>query len=670
MMDPEIANGTDHYIDDVIVNEDVVSVDKVIKHLAKWGLESKQAQPLESSKVLGLQLQREVDGELTWHRGKPLPEAVMGSERKITRRELFSICGQLIGHYPVVGWIRVGCGFIKRQSSGTTWDDDIGERAKVLLHDLVARVMTEDPVRGRWSPPVDGSVRIWCDASSVAIGTAVEINGSIMEDAAWLRKVDDAAHINVAELEAVIRGLNLAIKWKATDVELITDSATVKGWLESVFSSTHKARVHGIAEMLVKRRLGILSELVEEFGLRPVVTLVPSSQNKADVLTRVPSTWLKRQDRDRAVVSAVTLEQLRSSHSLHHFGVERSLGVARQQFGEVSRSKMEKVVKACSRCRCVDPAPVRWKHGTLAVEENWSRLAIDTTHYGGRVYLTMVDCGPGRFAIWRLIASDSSDCICREFEQVCLERGPPREILLDNSTSFRSSKFEELCEKWQVERHFRCAFRPETNGIVERNHRTVKRMAARTGESPLRMVYWYNVAERVPGEELTAPYRNVHTYKWRTLLSQKVSDDVGSLGRLFKCVSVGSDSESEVEDETRDGFVEKQEAGVRGKYEYKEGDRVVVRPPAARCTTEWTPAEVTEVKSETNIEVDGIPRHVSDLRPAPDWSEEEARADPASSDAQGGSSRRLSGQAVEKTEDYRARLRPRPVNPPSYDFFV
>ena len=62
----------------------------------------------------------------------------------------------------------------------------------------------------------------------------------------------------------------------------------------------------------------------------------------------------------------------------------------------------------------MDPAPVRWNHGTLAVKENWRRLAMDTiTHYGGKLYLTMVDCGPGRFAVWRSIASDSSESICR-----------------------------------------------------------------------------------------------------------------------------------------------------------------------------------------------------------------------------------------------------------------
>jgi len=37
-----------------------------------------------------------------------------------------------------------------------------------------------------------------------------DIDGRVVEDCAWLRK--DAAHINVAELEAIIKGLNLALR--------------------------------------------------------------------------------------------------------------------------------------------------------------------------------------------------------------------------------------------------------------------------------------------------------------------------------------------------------------------------------------------------------------------------------------------------------------------------
>ena len=48
-----------------------------------------------------------------------------------------------------------------------------------------------------------------------------------MEDAAWLKKKGgESAHINVAELNAVAKGVNLAVKWGARQLKIVTDSAT------------------------------------------------------------------------------------------------------------------------------------------------------------------------------------------------------------------------------------------------------------------------------------------------------------------------------------------------------------------------------------------------------------------------------------------------------------
>ncbi|GFR63203.1 zinc knuckle [Elysia marginata] len=54
---------------------------------------------------------------------------------------------------------------------------------------------------------------IWVDASDLALGVQVEIDGVPVEDAAWLRKRDDCSQINVAELEAALKGINLGAKW-------------------------------------------------------------------------------------------------------------------------------------------------------------------------------------------------------------------------------------------------------------------------------------------------------------------------------------------------------------------------------------------------------------------------------------------------------------------------
>lgn len=46
-----------------------------------------------------------------------------------------------------------------------------------------------------------------------------------------------------------------------------------------------------------------------------------------------------------------------------------------------------------------------------------------------------------------------------------------------------------MCDEWGVRLRFSAAYRPLGNGIIERNHRTVKRGAARTGQAPEQAVF-------------------------------------------------------------------------------------------------------------------------------------------------------------------------------------
>ena len=43
----------------------------------------------------------------------------------------------------------------------------------------------------------------------------------------WRRKKNDYNHINVAKLDAVLKSINLAIKWGLREIEIRTDSAMV-----------------------------------------------------------------------------------------------------------------------------------------------------------------------------------------------------------------------------------------------------------------------------------------------------------------------------------------------------------------------------------------------------------------------------------------------------------
>ena len=81
----------------------------------------------------------------------------------------------------------------------------------------------ENLVRGRWYAPQLAKGVVWCDASSIATGVVLEIDNVEVEDATWLRKKDDFGHINVAELDTVLKGVNLALKWGLQEIEVRTD---------------------------------------------------------------------------------------------------------------------------------------------------------------------------------------------------------------------------------------------------------------------------------------------------------------------------------------------------------------------------------------------------------------------------------------------------------------
>ena len=61
------------------------------------------------------------------------------------------------------------------------------------------------------------------------------------------------------------------------------------------------------------------------------------------------------------------------------------------------------------------------------------------------------------------------------------------------------------------------------------------------------------------------------------------------------------------------------------KPAYSVGDKVWLKPHGARCTSLWNPEIVTKVNSEQHVEVDGMPRHVCDMRRR--WADEGERDD-------------------------------------------
>ena len=70
-------------------------------------------------------------------------------------------------------------------------------------------------------------------------------------------------HINVAELEAVARGINLVVTYGYKSFYVATDSKTVLAWLGKTVFETSRVHTKAAAEMLIKRRLQVVNQVVK-----------------------------------------------------------------------------------------------------------------------------------------------------------------------------------------------------------------------------------------------------------------------------------------------------------------------------------------------------------------------------------------------------------------------
>ncbi|KRX51836.1 hypothetical protein T09_10653 [Trichinella sp. T9] len=169
--------------------------------------------------------------------------------------------------------------------------------------------------------------------------------------------------------------------------------------------------------------------------------------------------------------------------------------------------------------------------------------------------------------------------VTEQLEAVFYERGAPEELLTDNDTAFRRRTFTQFIARWGVRVRYRCAYAPSDSGIAERCHRRVKVIAARKNCTVEETVYLYNVTPRDGRNPWTAPANVVHAYAVRVR---------------------GVDRATEEPEEKNGRFA--------------VGDSVRVRPLGATCDTRHQKGTVTDVVSDQVVEVDGMPRHVRDLR--------------------------------------------------------
>ena len=93
-------------------------------------------------------------------------------------------------------------------------------------------------------------------------------------------------------MDAILKGLVLAEAWGLKKMTFITDSQTVYGWLGALLNNTKRVKVSGLHEVGVKHRLQVIRDTIDPMGVQVDVKSVPTQQNRAEKLTRVPEKFL------------------------------------------------------------------------------------------------------------------------------------------------------------------------------------------------------------------------------------------------------------------------------------------------------------------------------------------------------------------------------------------
>lgn len=86
-------------------------------------------------------------------------------------------------------------------------------------------------------------------------------------------------------MEALLKGINLALKRELKNLHLTAYSATVYAWVSSVLTKDRRLKTHGLIEALVQRWLDLLQDRISQCDLIVQIELVRSSFNKEDCLT-------------------------------------------------------------------------------------------------------------------------------------------------------------------------------------------------------------------------------------------------------------------------------------------------------------------------------------------------------------------------------------------------
>jgi len=272
-----------------------------------------------------------------------------------------------------------------------------------------------------------------------------------------------------------------------------TQSAAVSSWTMNDLVAAQRADPD----------IGFLIELIENNSQKPPWESVALKSNDVKTLWGM---WSRLQIRDRLLKRRFESADGLSSHwqviwptslrteflTMVHGGMtgghlarrRTAAGIQSRAYWPTWSSDLNMFLKTCVSCARYHrgSAPRQSSLQPLLVGEPWERISIDITgphprsSRSNQYILTLVD----HFTKWAEaipLRNHTAPVVARALvNHVFCRYGAPKQLLSDRGSEFQSELFAELMKWMEIDKLRTTVFKPSTNGVVERFHRTLNSM--------------------------------------------------------------------------------------------------------------------------------------------------------------------------------------------------
>ncbi|KAG2227135.1 hypothetical protein INT45_003865 [Circinella minor] len=196
---------------------------------------------------------------------------------------------------------------------------------------------------------------------------------------------------------------------------------------------------------------------------------------------------LYRRDKDNNPRLVLTKQEANNAIYFHHFHpmgghflfLNTYHKIARRYYWEGMKKDIQDAISRCDHCQKQGKPTLNESLHPIPVEPTpWSRVVLDIKHFrpsrkGNRYVVAAIDAFTKTVEAKALRYANSTEISIFLYEDVICRHGCPSVIITDNGLPFANKLVEEVCKQFSIEWRRGSFYHPESQGIIERFHRSL-----------------------------------------------------------------------------------------------------------------------------------------------------------------------------------------------------